>query len=123
MRRGKVGVGAGVGVGVEVSGAARALQRRGVRRCACMWWIPRRGMPRVSARPFAVSRPVERQARMPGPRVAEMKVGFMWRVGVLFSLGRPGRGGRVKVVEESCSSGWARGKARSADWIRGGRLT
>ena len=103
--------------------AARALLRRGVRRCACMWWIPRSGMPRVSARPFAVSRPVARQERIPGPRVAVMKVGFMWWVALSPLLGLLGRAGRRNVTISSCSSWGTRGKARSADWIRGGRLT
>jgi len=73
VRKGKVGE-SGV-VGVEVG--ERADTSRGVSACACIWWIPSRGTCHAVARPLAVSRPVERLERIPGPRVTEMKSGFL----------------------------------------------
>ena len=66
--------------------------RRGVRAWACMWWTPTRGICHATERPLAVSRPVERLERMPGPRVTETKSGlrflfrtpFAERTGIVF---------------------------------------
>lgn len=54
----------------------RADTRRGVSACACMWLTPTRGIRHATARPFAVSSPVARLERIPGPRVTEMKSGL-----------------------------------------------
>lgn len=60
---------------------ARAETSLGVRAWACIWCTPTRGMFQATARPLAVSRPVKRFARMPGPRVTEMKSGI-WRYSI-----------------------------------------
>ena len=54
----------------------RAETRRGVSACACMWCTPTKGICQAIARPLAVSRPVKRLERMPGPRVTEMRSGL-----------------------------------------------
>ena len=78
-------------------GEERADTRRGVNACACMWFTPKKGICHAAASPFAVSRPVEREERMPGPRVAVMKVGLsFW---VVVPLAR--RMGMVETGEES----------------------
>lgn len=100
VRKGKVGVIMGGVKGVVDGGGegVRAEMRRGVRAWACMWFIPIRGIPQATERPLAVSRPVLRQANMPGPRVTLMKVGF-WRRVHWFLFVRTG------IVGE----GWGRG--------------
>lgn len=56
-----------------------AETRRGVKRCACIWCTPTKGICHATERPFAVSRPTKRLARIPGPRVTDIKSGF-WRL-------------------------------------------
>ena len=89
VRKGKVGWGV-VSVGREVS----AETSRGVRAWACMWLTPSSGICQAVERPLAVSRPVARLERMPGPRVTETKSGLslwigVWLGGVRVSV-RPG---------------------------------
>ena len=73
VRKGKVGEG--------VVWEVREETRRGVRAWACMWWTARRGICQAVERPLAVSRPVARLERMPGPRVTEMKSGLSLWIG------------------------------------------
>ena len=54
----------------------RAETRRGVSACACMWLTPTRGICHATAKPFAVSNPVLRLERIPGPRVTEIMSGL-----------------------------------------------
>ena len=77
VRKGKVGLGRAL-VRWEVS----AETRRGVRAWACMWLTARSGICQAVERPLAVSRPVARLERIPGPRVTEMKSGLSLWIGV-----------------------------------------
>ena len=77
IRRVRKGNGGARG-GREVS----AETRRGVSAWACTWLTPRRGICQAVERPLAVSRPVARLERMPGPRVTEMKFGLSLWIGV-----------------------------------------
>ena len=97
VRKGKVGWGVREG-GREVS----AETRRGVRAWACMWLTARSGICQAVERPLAVSRPVARLERIPGPRVTEMKSGLslwigVWLCGVRVSL-RPGSEGLSQLL-------------------------
>ena len=56
---------------------SRASTSRGVRACACMWLTPTSGTCHAVASPLAVSMPVERFERIPGPRVTVTKSGFL----------------------------------------------
>ena len=80
VRKGKVGEG--------VEREEREETRRGVRAWACMWLIARRGICQAVARPLAVSRPVARLERMPGPRVTETKSGLSLWIGGWFGSTR-----------------------------------
>lgn len=86
VRKGKVGEG--------VEREEREKTRRGVRAWACMWWTARRGICQAVERPLAVSRPVARLERMPGPRVTEMKSGLSLRRASV----RAGSGGLSPLV-------------------------
>ena len=77
VRKGKAGLGVAL-VGREVS----AETRRGVRAWACMWLTPRSGICQAVERPLAVSKPVAKLERMPGPRVTETKSGLSLWIGV-----------------------------------------
>ena len=77
-RNGKTGYG---WYGVLVEERLSAETRRGVRACACIWLTPSRGICHAIARPLAVSRPVDREERIPGPRVTEMKSGLRFWTG------------------------------------------
>ena len=48
-----------------------------------MWLTATRGICHATAKPFAVSRPVIKDARIPGPRVTVMKSGSLLEVGEL----------------------------------------
>lgn len=54
-----------------------AETNRGVKRWACIWCTPTRGICHATDKPFAVSNPVERFERIPGPLVTDMKSGFL----------------------------------------------
>ena len=77
VRKGKLGLRVGSVVKEE-----SAETRRGVRAWACMWLTPRSGICQAVERPLAVSRPVARLERMPGPRVTETKSGLRLRIGL-----------------------------------------
>lgn len=80
-RKGKSGVGI-----PELLSSAET--NRGVKRWACIWCTPTRGICHATARPFAVSRPVERFERIPGPLVTDMKSGFLYSINPLLSRRR-----------------------------------